>query len=152
MRRAASDIWEFARQVVEGLDYDFVGAQFGQAEGGPTLRVFIDRAAGISVDDCAAVSEQLSAVLDVEEPISGHYVLEVSSPGMDRPLFDEADFVRVVGQTVRVKTAAPLLGGRRRFKGPLREAGDGLLLVEVDGEPYEIPVAEVDEANVVPAF
>lgn len=151
MRKAAAEIWNFAQAVTEGLDYEFVGAQYGQTESGATLRVFIDHADGITVDDCAAVSEQLSAVLDVEEPISGHYVLEVSSPGMDRPLFEEADFAAQVGQVVKIKTGVPVLG-RRRFKGELREVADGVALVEVDGEPYELPIHDIDEANVVPVF
>jgi ribosome maturation factor RimP len=151
MQTASAEIWNLILPVIEGLDYEFVGAQFGQTESGNTLRVFIDHENGIGVDDCAKVSEQLSAVLDVEEPISGRYVLEVSSPGLDRPLFDEDDFSRFVGQTVKVKTAVPQLG-RRRFKGPLREVRDGVAVVEVDGEPYELPIHDIDEANIVPVF
>ncbi|CAG0878746.1 unnamed protein product [Cyprideis torosa] len=92
MQRASDKILQCVEPVVTALGYEFVGAEYGQGDNGNTLRVFIDKDGGVSLDDCAEVSRQLSAVLDVEEPIQSAYVLEVSSPGIDRPLFKRADF------------------------------------------------------------
>ena len=91
--------------TIEALGYELVGVEM--TGGGGTLRVYIDREEGISVDDCARASREVSAVLDVEDPIRGTYTLEVSSPGVDRPLFSEADFKRFVGSQVRLQMSTP---------------------------------------------
>ena len=134
--------------VVTGLGYEFVGAEFGRAEGGQTLRVYIDAADGIDVDDCAEVSRQLDVVLDVEDVVPGAYTLEVSSPGVDRPLFDEAQFGAQLGEEVRVR----LLGGvdgRRNYKGRLVTVGGGTVTLEVDGAEHVLPLADVEQAYLI---
>jgi len=105
MQRASPAIVEIISPVVKGLDYEFIGAEFGQAENGQTLRVYIDKPEGIVLEDCAAVSRQLNAVLDVEDTIKSAYQLEVSSPGVDRPLFTEAQFKEQLGEMIREKMA-----------------------------------------------
>ena len=151
MQRATDKIWDCVEPVVTGLGYDFVGAEYGQAEGGMTLRVYIDKEGGVLLDDCAVVSNQLSAVLDVEEPIQSQYVLEVSSPGVDRPLFRAADFARFAGQEIRLRSYRAIMG-RRNFRGLIKGTEEGLVLVEVDGEIYEIPLSAIEQARLIPTF
>lgn len=134
--------------VVTGLGYELVGVEFGGGSGDGLLRVYIDTEDGITVDDCATVSESLSAALDVENPIRGAYTLEVSSPGINRPLFMRTDFERFVGEQVFVRMEQPL-DGRRRFKGLLLQVEDGDILVEVDGESWRLPLAGVEEAHLI---
>lgn len=150
MQRASPVIVAVVEPVVTGLGFDFVGAEFGQAENGQTLRIYIDteRKSGIVIEDCAAVSRQLNAVLDVEDTIKSAYQLEVSSPGVDRPLFTEPQFAAQLNETVRVKMAAGV-GGRRNFKGRLVRAEAGMATVEVDGIDYELLLDDIDEANLI---
>jgi len=123
------------------------------AGGGPrmTLRVYIDKPGGVTVDDCADVSRQLSAILDVEDPLPGSYMLEVSSPGLDRPLVTADDFRRHVGETVKVQMHQPI-AGRKRFKGRLIESDDERISIEVDGERFDLVLADVERARLVPQF
>jgi len=162
MQRASPAIVEIISPVVTGLDYEFIGAEFGQAENGQTLRVYIDKPEGIVLEDCAAVSRQLNAVLDVEDTIKSAYQLEVSSPGVDRPLFTEAQFKEQLGEMIRVKMADGV-DGRRNFKGELVAVGDsaagtdsvgkgsvaGTATIEVDGLDYVLPLDDIDQAYVV---
>jgi ribosome maturation factor RimP len=113
------------------------------------IRIFIDRAAGVGLKDCEDVSRQVSAILDVEDPIPGHYVLEVSSPGLDRKLTKPAHFQRFMGADVRVKLRFPQ-AGRRNFRGALRSADEEKIEVEVDGESYSLPLATIESARLVP--
>lgn len=148
MRRAPDKIWDFVAPIVTGLGYEYVGSGLGQTESGLTLRVYIDGAEGVTVDDCATVSGQVGAALDVEDLVSGEYCLEVSSPGMDRPLFEAAHYRAQVGQTIKLRMSVPL-DGRRNFKGQLSEASDENISVEVDGELYDLAIRDVESANLV---
>jgi len=134
---------------VAALGFELVSVELVGSGNDRTLRVYIDHPDGITVDDCADVSRQVSAVLDVEDPISGAYVLEVSSPGLDRPLVKPADFERFAGSLVKVRTHEPVLG-RKNFTGLLSEAAGDNVVVEVDGEPYEISLANIERARLVP--
>lgn len=147
MQRASAPVVNVIEPVVTGLGYELVGAEFGQAENGVTLRVYIDKPEGILMEDCAAVSRQLNAVLDVEDTIKTAYLLEVSSPGVDRPLFSEAHFAAQIGEEVRVRMADGV-AGRRNFKGELIAVKDGSATVEVDGIDYELPISDVEQAHV----
>jgi ribosome maturation factor RimP len=113
--------------------------------------LFIDHENGINVDDCAEVSRQVGAVLDVEDPISNEYNLEVSSPGVDRPLFELAHFQDAIGETINVKLSMPL-NGRRKFKGALVAIENDTLIVEVDSIDYELVISNIDKANLVAKF
>ena len=148
MRRVSPVIEAVIEPVVSGLGYEFVGAQFGQAENGQTLRVFIDTENGVVVEDCVAVSKQLSAVLDVEDTIKSAYQLEVSSPGLDRPLFTSDQFAKQVNGVVKIKMTAAV-DGRRNFKGTLLSVLNDEVLVEVDGIDYTLPIVDVEEAYIV---
>ncbi len=147
MQRASTQVVNVIEPVVTGLGYELVGVEFGQAENGTTLRVYIDKPEGIVMEDCATVSRQLNAVLDVEDTIKSAYLLEVSSPGVDRPLFTEAQFAAQIGQDVRVRLTDGV-GGRRNFKGPLIAVKDGLATVEVDGIDYDLTIADIEQAHI----
>lgn len=146
------DLDKLFEPVVESMGYELVGVEFLGGGGHGTLRVYIDREDGVNLDDCAAISHQISGILDVEEPIKQAYDLEVSSPGIDRPMFKLADFERFVGKTARIKLTVGLLG-RRNFKGELQGVVDSkLVIIEVDGELYDLPYADIDKANLVGEF
>jgi ribosome maturation factor RimP len=114
------------------------------------LRLYIDREGGITVDDCQRVSEQVGALLDVEDPLPGSYVLEVSSPGFDRRLRTRAHFERFVGERVRIELRDPR-DGRRNFVGRLSGVEDDDALLEADGQVWHLPLNDIAVARLVPA-
>lgn len=148
MQRASTQVVEVIEPVVTGLGYELVGAEFGQAENGVTLRVYIDKPEGILMEDCATVSRQLNDVLDVEDTIKSAYLLEVSSPGVDRPLFTQAHFAAQIGQTVKARLSDGI-GGRRNFKGPLVSVQEGVATVEVDGIDYDLTISDIEQAHII---
>lgn len=115
------------------------------------LRVYIDRPEGILIDDCEAVSRQVSGILDVEDPISGEYTLEVSSPGMDRPLFTLEQFAKHAGEQVKIRLRSPY-EGRRNYQGILRGVEEQDVVVLVDDHEYLLPIDSIDKANIIPRF
>ncbi len=151
MSKLEQNLTEMLAPAVEALDFELVGVEFVRAGKHSTLRVYIDHENGISVDDCADVSHQVSAVLDVEDPISTEYNLEVSSPGMDRPLFKPAHYENVVGETIAVKLRMPM-ENRRNFKGKLLSIADGVITVEVDGQQFDLAISNIEKGNLVAEF
>lgn len=137
--------------VVEALGYQCWGIEFLSQGKHSLLRVYIDHSGGILVDDCEKVSRQLSGVLDVEDPISSDYTLEVSSPGLDRPLFTLEQYAMSVGEQVKIKLRSPF-EGRRNFQGLLRGVEEQDVVVLVDDHEYLLPVDMIDKANIVPRF
>lgn len=137
--------------AVEALDYELVGIEFIRAGMHSTLRVFIDHANGVSVDDCARVSHQVSAVLDVEDPINTEYNLEVSSPGMHRPLFSAAHYEQFQGEMAQVVLNVPV-AGKRKFTGIIRTVVDNIVTFGIGEESIEVDVATIKKANLVPSF
>lgn len=146
VRRIAAPL--AAQEGLELIDVELGGA------GRQTLRLYIDRAGGVSLDDCTAVSRAVSAALDVEDPISGAYDLEVSSPGLDRPLRTPEHFEKFKGSKVRVKTFGPVpeCENRKTFVGTLQGFSGGSVMVEVDGKVFAVPHAQVSKANIEPVF
>ena len=143
------DLAQLFEPVIESMGYELVGVEYTGGSGHGTLRVYIDRQQGVSLDDCAAISHQVSGILDVEEPIKQAYDLEISSPGIDRPLFKLADFERFAGRIAKIRLAAGV-DGRRNFKGRLQGVTDaGQVRVEVDGEVFDLPYADIARANLV---
>ena len=134
--------------VVIGLGYELWGIEYMSQGRHSVLRIYIESEKGIFLEDCERVSRQLSAVLDVEEPISGHYNLEVSSPGLDRPLFNSKQYQSYLGKRVQIRTRKPI-DGRRRFVGTLQEATDESLTLDVEGSVITVSLAEVDKGNLV---
>ena len=145
-------IEDMLRPVIEDLGYEFVGAQH-QAHGGTgLLRVYIDKPGlGVMVDDCARASREISTVLDVNDPIPGHYTLEVSSPGIERPLFTPAHFAQFKGQQAKLTVSIPV-GGRRKFKGMIRAVQNDQIVLEVDGDEIQLAHDNVLKARLVPEF
>jgi ribosome maturation factor RimP len=147
MRQVSDRLKNLVEPVVTAMGYEAVGLEFDARV--QTLRVYIDRPEGITLDDCETVSHQLSGLLDVEGPISGKYSLEISSPGLDRPLFTPAQFQRFTGREVRLQTRLPL-EGRRHFKGRILAADEEKVRLEVEGAELEIPFGGIDVARLVP--
>jgi ribosome maturation factor RimP len=147
--RAQERLIDLIEPVVMGLGYELVGVEFDGRQ--RVLRVYIDSVAGITLDDCSRVSNQVSGVLDVEDPIPGRYQLEISSPGLDRPLFSFAHFERFKGEMVRLQLLRPM-EGRRRFKARLLGV-DGDCVVLQDGEAtLRIPYESIEKARLAPEF
>lgn len=134
-------------QVVSGLGYELVDVEFSPR--GRLLRVFLDIERGITVDDCATVSNQLQRVFEVENV--DYDRLEVSSPGLDRPLRKLADFERFSGQQIQLRVSLPI-GNQRNFTGVLAGVRDGAVVLETDGGELSFPFDEVEKARLVPKF
>ncbi|MCG6900831.1 MAG: ribosome maturation factor RimP [Gammaproteobacteria bacterium] len=152
MKQDPLQIGKMLEPGIRSLGYELVGVEYqGGGRGGGLLRVYIDSEDGISADDCQKVSYQVSGVLDVEDPIPGHYTLEVSSPGLDRLLFRTKDFERFAGQLVKIRLAYPI-EGQRRFKGRLLGMrGENVVIAEDDRE-ISLPFDQVEQARLVPEY
>ena len=135
--------------TIEQLGYELSDLELKLGGRDGIVRVFIDKPDGVDLSDCEIVSRQLSAILDVEDPLPGRYRLEVSSPGLDRRLTKPAHFQRFLGEAVRVKLRFPV-AGRRNFRGTLRSADDEKIEVEVDGEPHSLQIATIESARLIP--
>lgn len=151
MSQLEKKLTDMLNAPVEALGFELVGVEYVRAGKHSILRVFIDSEKGIDVDDCADVSHQVSAVLDVEDPISNEYNLEVSSPGMERPLFKAEHYSKVIGEQVSLKLNLPL-NGRRNFKGELKSSSETNIQIDVDGEHFDLLISNISKANVVPNF
>jgi ribosome maturation factor RimP len=148
MRRPAvvERLWDELEQTVTGLGYEMLQATYGGPLGNQNLTVYLDRPAGITAEDCAAVAEQLSLLLDTLDPIPGTYSLIVSSPGLDRPLGRDEDFVKYAGQNVSVRYMGT--GGKtRRMRGRLGGVEDGKVLLELENGVQELPLDQISAAN-----
>jgi len=137
--------------TIEQLGYELSDLELKLGGRDGIVRVFIDKPDGVDLSDCEIVSRQVSAILDVEDPLPGHYRLEVSSPGLDRKLTKPAHFQRFTGETIRVKLRFPV-AGRRNFRGTLRSADDEKIEVEVDGEPHSLQIATIESARLIPSL
>jgi ribosome maturation factor RimP len=142
---------EMLEPAVAAAGFELVGIEYIRAGKHSTLRIYIDHENGIDVDDCVEVSRQCSAVLDVEDPITNEYNLEVSSPGMDRPLFKPHHYLDHVGEVVSLQLVMPS-NGRRNFKGEIVSVEGEMITVKVDGQEYTLALANVKKANIVPKF
>jgi ribosome maturation factor RimP len=139
---------------IEALGFELVEVEVAREGRGGVLRIFIDRraedpAAAVTVDDCARVSHAVSEVLEIHDPIKGHYTLEVSSPGFDRILRTRAHFERFVGARIFAELKLPM-DGRRRFVGLLKSASSDTIVVEVDGKAHELPLDRIQKARLRP--
>lgn len=153
MSRAAQEfeaLESLCRSVVEAAGFDLVLAQWATDRGRRVLRLFVDHEeTGATLEDCASISRRLGHVLDAEDLIPGAYVLEVSTPGLDRPLTREKDFRRFLGHEARVTLKAPLQGGRKRLQGTLLAVEDGRIRMAVDGEETDLGLAAIARASLV---
>lgn len=145
----AERIAKLIAPTIEALGFELVRVQLSGSQR-PTLQVMAEPTNGraMSVDDCADISRAISALLDVEDPIASAYSLEVSSPGIDRPLTRPKDYERFLGHEAKVETTAPI-DGRKRFKGPIRSVDANAVELTVDGAEIRIPFAAVHKAKLV---
>lgn len=145
-------IRDLLRPSIETLGFELLGVELRGGQGSPLLRVYIDHPDGITVDDCGRVSHQISGVLDVEAPLSDAYTLEVSSPGLDRPLFEPEHFEQHAGQQVRLRLVVPEQG-RRQYTGELQGLTNDLVRVRTgQNEMIEVPFVNIDSARLVPDY
>lgn len=136
------------KNTVEGLGYMLWGYEYRPHSESALLRIFIEKDEGISVEDCATVSRQIGAVLDVENIIPVAYILEVSSPGMDRVLFTADQYQEYIGELIKIRTRSPI-EERRNFKGSLIKADENTVVIKVDNTEFEIPFESIDRARLV---
>ena len=152
MKQDPLQLGDMLEPAITSMGYELVGVEFQTGgKGGGLLRVYIDSEAGISADDCQKVSYQVSGVLDVEDPIPGHYTLEISSPGLDRMLFRPRDFERFAGRLIRLRTAYPI-EGQRKFKGRLIGIQGENVVFEQDVMEISLPFDQIDQARLVPEY
>lgn len=167
MRKEIEDLWRLMDPPIQGAGLELVELSWNREPEGWVLRVFIDRPEGpklpgasasdvpgfepkfVSHEDCERVSRELSTTLDVADLIHHAYRLEVSSPGIDRPLRRERDFARFAGQRCKIRTTDPV-EGRRNFSGVLLGAKDGQVQIDCDGKSYQLPLANIVRAHLVP--
>ena len=143
---------QLLQPVVEALNCELWGIEMQMGGKTKLLRIYIDRdELGVGIDDCERVSRQASAILDVEDVIAGEYILEVSSPGMDRPLYELDHYARYLGEEISIRLRFPY-EGRRNYKGRLKAIeGDEVVVVVADSE-FLFPVEGIEKANLVPQF
>ena len=150
MRQDLQTLKRTLTAVVEAMGYQLVGVEFHAHRDNSLLRIYIDSENGINLDDCQRVSHQLSGVLEVEDPITGRYTLEVSSPGLDRPLFEAGHFIRFAGSEVRIQLRE-LLDGRRKLVGRLLGMRDNeVVIVDSEGREWRVPLERIEKARLVP--
>lgn len=141
---------ELLRPVVEDLGYEYVGIEYASNPKNRVVRLYIDQPeTGIGLEDCETVSREVSAVMDVEEPVSGQYTLEVSSPGIERPLFTAEQFGRYLGEEASVQLQLPM-DGRRKFRGTIVAVTDESVRLLVDGQEVDLPVSVMAKARLKP--
>ncbi len=144
----SDQIEQVVKMPIESLGYELVGVEYLKNLPRTLIRIYIDCKHGVSTDDCARVSHQVSGVLTVESVVSGDYCLEISSPGFDRPLFKACDFERFAGSEVKLSMRLPIKG-RRHFRGVLKGLSENNILVNVDGQLHELPLTKLAKARLV---
>ena len=137
--------------ALEALGYELVLLEYSPGIKTASLRLFIDAVDGVDLGDCEKVSREIAALLDVEDPIEKAYQLEVSSPGLDRPLTKVEHYQRFAGEKVRVQTLVPI-NGRKKFMGPIIGLEHRTLLLKQDAETVRIPLADIEKARLVPDY
>ena len=142
---------DMLQPLVEDLGYEFVGLEYTGQSKNAVLRIYIDHKQGIDLDDCGRVSGEVAALLDVEDPISGQYNLEVSSPGLDRPLFTLEQCARFAGEQVQMTVFAPV-EGRRKFKGRILSVTGDTLNIDQDGAEIALDFGNIAKARLVPDY
>ena len=150
-RQAPEKLRSPIEAAVQGLGYELVGIEYHPQGRRSLLRVYIDTPDGVNVDDCERASRQISSALDVDDPIPGQYMLEVSSPGLDRPLFTAEHFQRFSGNRVKLRVSPPL-DGRRNFSGVLVGMRDDAVVIVQDDEEVEVPLQHIEQARLVPGL
>ncbi len=147
-RDIAQRVIGLVEPVAEELGLDLVDVEYVTERGRWILRIYIDKPGGVSVDDCAMLSNEVGDLLDVKDIIPGGYVLEVSSPGLNRPLRKEKDFLWAVGKRIKARTRVPI-NGRRNFAGLLEGCREGMIWVRLDSGVVELALSNLERANLL---
>ena len=148
MKTSAELVKNAVQPTISALGLELWGVEHIPQGKYSLLRIYIESGNGVSVEDCEKVSRQVSAVLDVEEPIAGEYTLEVSSPGLERPLFSAAHFEQFAGNEVAVRMRTPV-EGRRKFTGTIECVSDEIISLKVEEENFQLRHSNIDKANIV---
>ncbi len=152
MSQKQTEIETLLAPAVNALGLELLGVEYSAGVSSALLRLYIDAPdRAVNVEDCADVSREVSALLDVHDPIDAHYTLEVSSPGIERPLFKPEHFERFVGTPAKVTVDLPI-NGRRRFHGPIMAVEGDEIVIEQDGAPARIPHPNIQKARLAPVF
>jgi len=149
MGKNVTYLWDLLEPVVLGMGYELVEIEYQPNPKHGVLRLYIDKESGILLEDCTEVSRQISALIDVEDPIPGHFNLEVSSPGLDRPLRKMEDFIKFTGEVAKIQMAMPM-EGQKNFKGRISGVEDDLLILECEDKVVRLPVTAIHKARLVP--
>ncbi len=147
-RMYRQDLHQLLKPAAQAVGYELLGCEFISQGKHSILRVYIDSPQGIGINDCEIASKQMSAILDVEDPIKGEYHLEVSSPGLERPLFTIAQYQQIQGQWIQLKLRTPI-AGKRKLKGVLKAVDKAQLLISVDEKDINMSLANVVKANLI---
>jgi len=145
---SVTQVTELIDTTIQVLGLDLWGVELLQQGKYSLLRIYIEREEGVTIEDCEKVSRQVSALLDVEDPIAGEYTLEVSSPGMDRPLFSIEHYLKYVGSEVDLKLRRPI-NGRRKFKGQIIKISGDIVGLLVEGSEYSLEFSDIEKASIV---
>ena len=137
--------------IFDGMGFELVDVEYLSKHGRWVLRLYVDKEGGVTIDDCARLSGEIGVLIDIKDVIKHEYVLEISSPGLNRPLKKERDFIWATGKRVKVRMVEPV-NGRRNFTGYLKNFEDGTLYVEAEGSLVALPWIQVDKANLVYEF
>jgi len=148
MRERERRLYELIEPTALALGFELVGVLWRDGKSRDLIRVYIDREEGVTVDDCASVSYRVTGLLDVADPVSGEYDLEVSSPGSDRPLFVERDFARFAGADLKV-TLRGSVAGRRRLTGTLGGYREGVVVIDEHGMEHCFAISDIESARLV---
>jgi len=144
----SAELDKMITSALEAVGLEYWGCEWFPRPARSLLRVYIDMPTGATIEDCGRASAQISAVLDVEDPIAGKYDLEVSSPGLNRPLFRPDQYARYIGEVIKFKLRVAL-DGRRNYKGKLEAIVEDRITVDIDGETLEVPFSDIEKANLV---
>jgi len=148
MRNISTELRNNLNTLIGSMGYEFVGCELAQPGRQTVLRIYIDSATGVTIDDCSKVSRQISAMLDVENPVQGQYLLEVSSPGIDRPLFTMADYQKYIGRQVKIRLHSPI-NQRRQFSGLLKLVEGDNIYLQVEDTEVILAFSNIAKANII---
>lgn len=151
MKQAPGHLIELIEPVIQGMGYECVGIEYNPHPKHGLLRIYIDSESGVIVDDCSKVSHQISGILDVEDPIQGNYQLEVSSPGMDRPLFKIEQFEQFIGKVAKISLFRTI-DNRRKLTGLISAVENDIIRLQEGNKIYEIPFQAMSKARLVPDY
>jgi ribosome maturation factor RimP len=144
-------IFDLVEPILLDMGFELIDVEYLSLDGRWILRLYIDKEGGVAIDDCVRVSHELEDLIEVKDIINHEYVLEVSSPGLNRPLKREKDYLRVIGENIRVRSVKPI-EGQRNFTGRLRGFHEGTICLETESRVIELPLDEVEKSNLVYDF